>query len=64
MFAKITTWIAVTCMVLAISALDSDSWIPLVTVFVCAGWLFLELVANWDWLIRHDEVEQLLRKKR
>ena len=64
MFARITAGIAFVIMILAVCALDSDSYIPLVAVFVCAGWLFLELLANWDCIIRNDEVEQLLRKKR
>ena len=34
------------------SALDSNSWIPYITVTICMMILFLFLIANWDLFVR------------
>ena len=32
--------------------LDSDTWIPYITVAICMMILFLFLIANWDLFVR------------
>ena len=43
--------VAIIALIMA-SALDSNSWIPYITVTICMMILFLFLIANWDLFVR------------
>lgn len=48
---SIMTCVAIITLIMA-SALDSNSWIPYITVTICMMILFLFLIANWDLFVR------------
>ena len=48
---SIMACVAIITLIMA-SALDSNSWIPYITVTICMMILFLFLIANWDLFVR------------
>ena len=48
---SIMSCVAIITLIMA-SALDSNSWIPYITVVICMMILFLFLIANWDLFVR------------
>ena len=48
---SIMACVAIITLIMA-SALDSNSWIPYITVAICMMILFLFLIANWDLFVR------------
>ena len=48
---SIMACVAIIALIMA-SALDSNSWIPYITVTICMMILFLFLIANWDLFVR------------
>lgn len=50
---KTITIIAAIMFTLSVCTLDSDSCIPIITAFICEGWLALMAYANKDLLGRY-----------